>query len=131
MKSLKNRPIWLYICVAAVVGIASGSLLSAQTLIYRIANGLFCGGGVVFLWGLFRLVRQLGFADAFLYSHQRMKRLSQKKKEDSVDEKSESQAAAAGSYFDYLQRKNTAKTYGTPIAIGLALIIVSFMFAAC
>lgn len=116
---------------AAVAAILAAVFINGATVANRIANGLFVGGIISLVIGIFRLMRQFGFGDSFLYSHLRVSQVIRRHRNLSkkTENNEEIEETKVTSYYDYLQDKTVGKPCAAALTLGAVLLASSFAIA--
>lgn len=132
MDRLKNNSLLLPVGAALLLGFV-GAAIKAASPFHRLANGLFFGGGAALLVGLVRLVRRLGTGDVFAFSHlrvsQSIRRDTLRRSGKEVSEEDIPSGQQVDNYYDYLQQKSPGRPWAPALALGLALMGLSFLCA--
>lgn len=131
---MKKFSISRFIFPAAAAGIAAilaAVFINEATVALRIANGLFVGGIISLIIGVFRLMRKFGFGDSFFYSHLRVSQVIRRHRNmnKKAENSEEIEEIKVTSYYDYLQNKTVVKPCAAALMLGVVLLASSFAIA--
>lgn len=118
MSSLSTKRLLTYFLLGAAIGVSCIFVDRSDIFLYRVIDGLLIASALPLIIGGFRLSKQVGFFDLFLYAFRKFQKdkPEQKKPEN---------------YSDYLSQEKTNTTYKEPLIVGGIYFIISiFMIIA-
>lgn len=117
-----NQKIFLkWFLRALILAFLSGIIIPQPVISYKIINGLFFSGTIIFGIGAMGFASYLGGFDLFKYTHRKLSQYSAKNLKNPVHQ-------SIGTYYDYIADKKSNKYYLFPLSVGGIYISASFLF---
>lgn len=129
MSNISLKRLFFHLLSGGIVCLLYLVFSHSFSLSNRIINALFLGCLPPLLFGLFRVVKNLGVFDLFLYSHRKLWKYG--KYHEALEEENESIAPNTteklGSYADYLAEKKAGSSFAEPLLAGGLYLAVSLL----
>lgn len=129
MTKLSRKSLMIHLLTGGVCALLYIFFSHTASPLNRIINGLFLGSMVPLICGAFRLVKNLGLFDLFVYSHRKLWKFG--KRHEKFEEENEQTAPNSteklGSYYDYLASKKNIPSCAEPLLAGGLYLLLSLL----